>query len=306
LLDVMMPRPDGYEVCSHMKNDPKLRHSQIIMVSAKTDIDDRLRGYKAGADDYVTRPFESEELLAKVNASFRKKTMFDGVRTQMNDLCGATGEALELVTHLRDKETGEHLDRLRIYSHLLANELRRYSPKYKIDESFLYNLDRASPLHDIGKVAIPDAILNKPGPLTPEEREQMQQHTLVGEHILKCLAEKSPDAQFFPMAAEIARWHHESFDGSGYPDGLRGKDIPLAARIVKVADVFDALTSTRVYKSASDPYEACEYLTCTDANKFDPDVLDAMLRAFDQFTAVCRCPNSVELSLLVSMSTFAD
>jgi putative two-component system response regulator len=150
-------------------------------------------------------------------------------------------------------------------------------------------------LHDIGKVAIPDAILRKPGPLSDEEREQMQQHTMIGEQILNRLALQEPGVSFFRMAAEIARWHHESFDGTGYPDGLRGTTIPLAARIVKVADVFDALTSARVYKQACDPSTALTRMTGAEVDSFDPQVIAAMLRVFDEFADVSQHPDSVEI-----------
>lgn len=286
LLDVMMPHPDGYEVCTRFKNDPTLRHSHVIMVSARTDVHDRLRGYRAGADDYVTKPFEEEELLAKVRANLKTKSIYSSVRYQLDQLCGAAGEVLELVSHLRDAETGEHLDRIRIYSELLAGELRNGPYRDQIDDAFLDDLYKASPLHDVGKVGIPDSILLKPGTLSDQEREQMREHTRIGEHILNRLALQQPDVSFFRMAAEIARWHHEAFDGTGYPDGLRGITIPLAARIVKVADVFDALTSKRVYKPRYEPIAARDQIAVADARMFDPVIVNAMLTLFDEFTEV--------------------
>jgi putative two-component system response regulator len=305
LLDVMMPKPDGYEVCSLMKNDRVLRHSQIIMVSARTDIDDRLRGYQAGADDYVTKPFEEEELYAKVCANLRTKSIYGAIHSQLEALCGATGEVLELVSHLRDAETGEHLDRIRLYSQLLAAELRQGQYGEQIDDAFLDDLFRASPLHDVGKIAIPDAILRKPGPLTADERAQMEQHTLIGEKILDRLINQEPGLNYFRMAAEIARWHHESFDGSGYPDGLRGTAIPLAARIVKVADVFDALTSARVYKPSYTPIVARDQIAVVERAKFDPDVVDAMLRVFDEFNDLCLNLDSAGVAQAATAESFA-
>lgn len=305
LLDVMMPGPDGYELCSWMKNDPLLRQSQVIMVSARTNVDDRLRGYRAGADDYVTKPFNEQELCAKVDVALKTRDLMSTIQDQVDVLCDATGQVLELVAHLRDAETGEHLDRMRIYSHLLAAELRDDPIACQIDDAFLDDLYRASPLHDIGKIAIPDAILQKPGPLTKEEREEMQRHTIIGESILNHLVELQPEVSFFRLAAEIARWHHESFDGSGFPDGLQGTAIPLAARIVKVADVFDALTSARVYKSPCDPSAARDQMTGVEAASFDPAILDAMLRVFDEFTEVCHSPHSFEISPLFSTPSYA-
>jgi putative two-component system response regulator len=287
LLDVMMPRPDGYEVCMQIKNDPVLRHSQVIMVSAKTDISERLRGYRAGADDYVTKPFEEDELLAKVSAVLTTKSRNGSIHRQLQEVCSATGEVLELISHLRDAETGEHLDRMRDYSHLLAAELRNGDVGQQIDDQFLDDLYRASPLHDLGKVVISDAILRKPGPLTDEEREEMKRHTFIGEQILNRLARQQPEVGFFRMAAEIARWHHECFDGSGYPDGLRGEAIPLAARIVKVADVFDAMTTARVYKPSYAPHFVRDEIVAGSGAQFDPQVVDAMLGVFDEFLELC-------------------
>jgi cyclic di-GMP phosphodiesterase len=294
LLDVVMPRPDGFEVCSRIKNDPTLRHSQVIMVSARTDIDDRLRGYRAGADDYVSKPFDEQELYAKVNAALKTKTFYRTIQSDMDALCGAAGEVLELLSHLRDAETGAHLDRMRAYSHLLAGELRAERLADEIDDIFLDDLYRASALHDIGKIGIPDSILRKPGPLTDEEREQIKRHTVIGEQILNRLAQRQTKSSFFKMAAEVARWHHECFDGSGYPDGLRGEAIPLAARIVKVADVFDALTTVRVYKPGYEPSYAREQIVGGTGSDFDPLVVDAMLRVFDEFEATCENANSAE------------
>jgi putative two-component system response regulator len=289
LLDVMMPRPDGYEVCSQIKHDPKLRNSQVIMVSAKTDISERLRGYKSGADDYVTKPFEEEELLAKVCAALKARDDYWSIQREFEMLCGVAGDTLALISHLRDAETGGHLDRMREYSQLLAAELRGTFPD-QIDDQFLDNLYRASPLHDLGKVVIPDAILRKPGKFTTQEREQMKSHTLIGEHILNRLAKQQPGSGFFPMAAQVARWHHENFDGSGYPDGLSGDAIPLAARIVKVADVFDAMTTARVYKPSQSPLVARGEIRAAANTHFDPRVVDAMLRVFDEFLELCPEP----------------
>jgi putative two-component system response regulator len=291
LLDVMMPRPDGYEVCTQIKNDRILRHSQVIMVSAKTDISERLRGYRSGADDYVTKPFEEEELFAKVCAALKTKSVYCSVQHELEALCSATGETLELISHLRDAETGEHLDRMRDYSQMLAAELREGPFAQQVDDQFLDDLYRASPLHDLGKIVIPDAILRKPGPLTDAEREEMKRHTIVGEQILHRLARQQPEAGFFGMAAEIARWHHECLDGSGYPDGLFGKAIPLAARIVKVADVFDAMTTARVYKPSFSPQVARDEIVVGAGSQFDPHVVDAMLRIFDEFVDLCPKQN---------------
>ena len=257
------------------------------MVSASTAIEARLRAYRAGANDYVCKPFDEAELLAKVQAAVAVKSDYQTLLVDVESFFNATGEVLELLTHLRDAETGEHIDRMRIYSHLLAAQLR-YSPYAReIDDLFLDNLLRASALHDIGKVGIPDALLHKPGLLTVEERLIMNRHTIDGERILRRLAARTTTPGYFEMAAQIARSHHEHFDGTGYPDGLQGSEIPLAARIVKVADVFDALTTVRPYKESLRPELATEVIVRGRGSEFDPVVVDAMLSVLDEFYEVC-------------------
>lgn len=285
LLDVMMPRPNGYEVCSQFRSDVRLRNCRVILVSALTNIDDRLRGFRAGADDFVTKPFDERELIAKVEASMKARKMFGRIEQDVANLYDVTGHALELMTHLRDTETGEHLDRVRDLSLMVANAMRNGPYAEQIDEQFLDNLYYSSALHDIGKIAISDAILQKPAQLTDAEFTQMKRHTVMGERILKLYAEHSSES-FFPMAAEIARWHHERFDGKGYPDGIVGEAIPLAARIVKVVDVFDALVSERVYKDCYTPTHARQIIADGAGTAYDPNVVEAMLQCFDEVLEV--------------------
>jgi putative two-component system response regulator len=294
LLDVMMPAPDGYEVCSRMKNDRAMGPTHVIMVSAKTDLDSRLRAYQAGADDYVLKPFSEEELYAKVCVNVRNKTIYGVIRSQLEALCGAAGEALELVSHLRDAETAGHLVRMRDYSQILAGELRSTAWGRAIDDQFLEDLYRASPLHDVGKVAIPDAILRKPDRLTDEEFEQMKLHTVCGERIIRKLAQQQPSVSMFQMAVEVARWHHENFDGTGYPDALAGDAIPMAARIVRVADVFDAITSARPYKRKQSPEEARDLIVAAKRSAFDPAVVDAMLHVFDELAEMALVADEMD------------
>jgi putative two-component system response regulator len=288
----MMPGPDGFEVCSRLKNDRNLGSTQVIMVSAKTDLDSRLRAYQAGADDYIIKPFNDEELCAKVSVNVRNRTIYGVIRGQMEMLCGAAGEALELVSHLRDAETAGHLTRMREYSQILAGELRLTAWAQEIDDQFLDDLYRASPLHDIGKVAVPDFILHKPGRLTDEEFEQIKDHTTSGERILQKIAQRQPDITMFRMAVQIARSHHENVDGTGYPDGLVGGAIPIPARIVRVADVFDAITSARPYKQRQTPEEARDLIVASKRSAFDPAVVDAMLRAYDELADIAQ--NGIE------------
>lgn len=195
--------------------------------------------------------------------------------------------AMAQLTESRDPETGEHLQRMRAYTQVLAEHLAHEGPYAdQFDEQFLEDLYRSSPLHDIGKVGVPDKILLKPGPLTPDELVVMRQHTTLGADALLRAARQSEYGAFLELAAAIARSHHERFDGSGYPDGLKGEEIPLAARIVALADVFDALTSVRVYKDAMDPELAKQFILVQDGEHFDPVVVDAFRACYDKFLEV--------------------
>ena len=243
MLDIILPGIDGYETCRRIRSLPSCRAIQVLMVSAKSSRGEQVRAYAAGADDYVIKPFDPHELCSRVRLHFRLRGALETVamaggyglpfdafeadeaRTRfMAHVHDVTVAALTKVAELRDTETGEHLVRMRSYSQIIAEELGRDGPyTEQIDEQFLEDLYRASPLHDIGKVGINDAILLKPARLTPEEFETMKQHTTIGANILDHVASGAPDASFLGMAAIVARYHHERFDGSGYPAGLRGR-----------------------------------------------------------------------------------
>jgi len=309
LLDIMMPEMDGYEACRQIKAgkaDDDIPH--VILVSAKASTNERVRGYEVGADDYLIKPFDEDELLAKVRVQMRlhdaleqldearaalaadNRQLEDVVEQQTQDLTD-TRElivfAMAKLAESRDPETGEHLERMREYCRILAVELSKRGPYTElIDDEFINNIYRSSPLHDIGKVGVPDAILLKPGRLTNNEFEIMKQHAAIGAEALESVVEHGRSGAFLTMAIDIARHHHERWDGSGYPAGLSGKRIPLAARICALADVFDALTSVRVYKSAFTA-EVARSMIVTDAGThFDPAVVEAFEAVFEQFTAV--------------------
>ncbi|MDZ7615933.1 MAG: HD domain-containing protein, partial [Patescibacteria group bacterium] len=269
---------------------------------------ERLAGYEAGADGYVVKPFDHDELLATVRVHFRLRQAQEQLwkannelrqfNTQLEDVIRrrsteviATRDitifALAKLAESRDPETGEHLDRMRRYSKLLA-ELLLEDSEYsdRIDSAFVAGIYQASPLHDIGKVGIPDAILLKPGRLTFEEFEIMKRHAVIGYETLCEAAAQGPSGGFLDMAADVARHHHEKFDGTGYPDGLAGEEIPLSARIVAMADVFDALTSARVYKPAFDPGVAKALIEKESGKHFDPEIVKAFQRGYDQFLEI--------------------
>jgi response regulator RpfG family c-di-GMP phosphodiesterase len=310
LLDIMMPGMNGYEVCERIKNGPCGPFTQVILVSGKASSSERLKGYQALADDYIIKPFEHDELLSKVRVHFRLREAQNQV-WQANALIQQYNEQLELLVaertqqviavqdiavfalaelaETRDNETGEHLYRMRAYSQRLAEELAADSPyAASIDAPFLADLYRSTPLHDIGKVGIPDAILQKPGKLTDAEFTLMKQHVEIGAATLERAATNTGSGQFLTMAAEIARYHHERYDGRGYLAGLSGQDIPLSARIVALADAFDAITTRRVYKPAIPCERAREIIRADAGQHFDPVVVAAFERCYDQFVEIRR------------------
>jgi putative two-component system response regulator len=306
MLDIMMPGIDGYETCRQIRAGPLAGRTQVLMVSAKSSRDEQQRAYAAGADDYVVKPFDPHELRSRVRLHFRLlgalgavghigpdgrlRSAADGreesdpAPVMARDV---TVAALTTVAEFRDTETGEHLLRMRSYAQIVAEELCHNGPySDRIDDQFLEDLYRASPLHDIGKVGISDAILLKPARLTPEEFETMKQHTTIGANILDHVAFGAPGLSFLSMAATVARFHHERFDGRGYPAGLRGAEIPLPARIVALADAFDAITSARPYKTPQPVTAAREIIVRDSGSHFDPAVVEAFLRRFDTVVSV--------------------
>jgi len=321
LLDVMMPGLDGYETCRRIKSGPLGGFTQVILVSGKALTEDRLKGYQVGADDYVTKPFDHEEMLAKVSIHFRmRRTTVDlwSANAKMQKFNAElehlvhdrTAEltairdvavfALGKLAESRDPETGEHLERMRNYSRILAEQLGRAGPcTDQITRQFVDDIYRASPLHDIGKVGIPDAILLKPGRLTRSEFEIMKRHCEIGAASPEQAARQGQCGSFLPMAVDIARFHHERLDGSGYPHGLSGSDIPLAARIVALADVFDALTSVRVYKTASEPEAASRMIEEEEGEHFDPAVVAAFRAGYDDFLKFCAAREFAEADLVL-------
>lgn len=237
LLDVMMPRRTGFEVCRAIKSNPETRLIPVVLVTGLTDSGDRIQGIECGADDFLSKPINKEELLARVRSLLRLKQFTDELESAETVLF-----SLALSIEAKDPYTEGHCDRLSKYSVSLAERLR-------LPEELRIALRRAGVVHDIGKVAVPEHILLKPGPLTPEERKIMEQHTITGERI--CAPLKS-----FRHVLPIIRNHHEKLDGSGYPDGLKGEEIMLTARILQTVDIYDALSTARPYRKALSPKEA--------------------------------------------------
>jgi putative two-component system response regulator len=241
LLDVVMPHPTGFEVCQAIKANPITRLIPVILLTSLNSDADRIQGIMCGADDFLNKPVNKHEMLARVHSLLRLKQFTDEM-----DNIEAVLFSLALSIEAKDHYTEGHCDRLSKYSVALAEKLG-------LPENLRVALRRGALVHDIGKLAIPERILLKPGPLTPEERKIMQQHTLAGERI--CAPLRS-----FRHVLPIIRHHHEKWDGSGYPDGLKGEEIPLTARILQITDIYDALTTERPYRKALPPDEALAIL----------------------------------------------
>ncbi len=308
LLDIMMPEMDGHQVLERLKSDSKTRDIPVIVISALDDMNSVVPCIQRGADDYLVKPFKSEILKARVTSSLEKKwlrdekevlrgqlqdynlRLEDRVQEQLKQI--ATGHlstifAMSKLAESRDPETGEHLDRMREYCRILAQQLSGL-PQYAdtIDPIYIDNIFAASPLHDIGKVGVPDRILLKPGKLTNEEFEIMKTHATVGAEALRAVSLECPDNLFVAIGIEIAESHHEKWDGSGYPHGLSGEDIPLAGRILALGDVYDALTSKRCYKDAFTHEKSRDIILEGRGKHFDPDVVDAFLATEEEFVSV--------------------
>jgi len=231
LLDVVMPRRTGFQVCQAMKSKPESRLIPVVLITSLNSDADRIHGIMCGADDFLNKPVNKQELLARVHSLLRLKQFTDEL-----DNAEMVLFSLALTIEAKDPYTEGHCDRLSKYSVALGEKLG-LSPELRVA------LRRGGLIHDIGKLAVPEAILLKPGPLTPEERKIMEQHTVIGEKI--CAPLRS-----FRNVLPIIRYHHEKQDGSGYPDGLKGEQIPLTARILQVTDIYDALTTDRPYRKA--------------------------------------------------------
>ncbi len=263
LLDAMMPPPNGFDVCRKIKSNPAFRLIPVVMVTALHERGDRIRAIEAGADDFLSKPFDRQELLARVRSLLRLKQFTDELEHAESVLF-----ALARSVEAKDPYTEGHCERLSEYSVALGKHLG-------LPEGDLEALNRGGILHDLGKVAVPDSILLKPGPLTPEERSIMQEHPVRGYDICQPL-------RSFRNVLPIIRHHHEQWNGTGYPDRLRGNDIPLLARILQVVDIFDALTTDRPYRRALSHEKALALMEEeTKAGKWDPQmfpVFAAMVR----------------------------
>jgi putative two-component system response regulator len=292
LLDVKMPGMDGFEVCRRLKEDERLSDIPVLFISSLNDMNDKLFAFNAGGQDYITKPFQAEEVLARVHTHMKirhlqteleqyNRLLEQRVAEQVKDISDsqiATIISLAKLSESRDDDTGRHIERVQTFCRLLAEKMAE-QPSYReaITSAFIENVFLASSLHDVGKVGISDKILLKPGKLTAEEFEIMKTHTVIGWRTLAVTQEKYPKNILMTTAICIAHYHHERWDGNGYPDGLKGEKIPLEARIMAVADAYDALRSKRVYKQAFSHDQSRAILLEGNGTQFAPDVVDAFV-----------------------------
>lgn len=313
LLDIMMPEMDGYEVLRRLQQEPGSRQIPVIFLTAMTAAEDEKIGLDLGAVDYISKPINPAIVLARVNTQLQLKFARDLLQNQNAHLerevqkrtrevvaiQDVTIRAITSLAETRDNETGNHIRRTQHYVKVLAQQLQLHSRfSHELDAETIESLFKSAPLHDIGKVGIPDHILLKPGRLEPDEFEIMKTHTTLGrDAILHAEQELGESIAFLRHAKEIAYSHQEKWDGSGYPEGLVGEAIPLSARLMAVADVYDALISRRVYKPAFSHEKAVAIISEGRGSHFDPDMVDAFLQisaAFDQIAKQYADDDSIE------------
>ncbi len=304
LLDVTMPEMDGYEVCRRLKADPTTAVIPVLFLTAMSQVEDETKGFEVGAADFIHKPVSPPVVQARVRTHLQIKAYQDELidraewlerelarrLSQVDQLREATLHVMISFAEFRDEETGHHVKRTQEYVRTLAKYF--YEQGRHLDVLTPETIDhiaRSAPLHDVGKVAIPDHILLKPGKHTEEERTIMRSHAVHGWEMLRRAAERlGEDADFLTYGMQIARSHHERWDGTGYPDGLKGEQIPLAARLMAVADVYDALISRRPYKIPFSHEEAVHLIDEGVGTHFDPEVVAAFHATIDQFQSIAH------------------
>ena len=280
ITDWVMPGMDGLELCRRIREAEGSQYTFIIIVTSKNEVHDIVSGMDAGADDFITKPFVQEELAVRIKAGER----ILGYLTRDIVIF-----SMAKLAESRDPETGNHLERIRYYSKTLAQAMADSNVLgSEIDNLFIENIFLTSPLHDIGKIGIPDYVLLKPGRYDDRDYEIMKTHSRVGYETISEALKRYPKADYLRMSAEIALSHHEKFDGSGYPNGLKGEEIPLSARIVALSDVYDALVTKRVYKNPY-PHDMVRNMIVEErGTHFDPVVVDAFLSCEERFIEIFK------------------
>lgn len=296
LLDVVMPEMDGYQTCQQLKDEASTQDIPVIFLTAQRNLEDELKGFELGAVDYITKPISLPLLLTRINnqlALSQQKIALEHLVIERTTELERTKDAIVYsmgeMAEARDEETGNHLLRTREYVKALARQLSA-NPNFKamLNERLIDAFQRAAPLHDIGKIAVPDSILRKQDRLTVEERKIMNNHPDHGRQSIQNAENKIGSTLFIKIAKEIAYCHHEKWDGSGYPQGLTGKQIPLSARLMALADVYDALVSRRCYKPTFTHQQATEMILQQKHKHFDPEITDAFLQIHAIFNDIAQ------------------
>lgn len=296
LLDVVMPELNGFGVLEYMKEHNLLEKIPVILITGETIIDSDDQAYSFGVADVMHKPFYPHIVKRRgkniIELYQNKRHMQERLKEQEKEIREQEKQirennefmidALSSVVEFRSLETGEHIRRIKYFTRIMLKYLMKYFPKYGLTPAQVDEIARASALHDIGKIGIPDAILLKPGRLTSEEFEVMKKHTTIGCEVLEKFKEKQ-SGDFYRYCYEICRYHHERWDGNGYPDHLKGEEIPISAHIVAIADVYDALVSPRVYKSAYANKIAYDMIMNGECGQFSPDVLECFALAKEDF-----------------------
>ncbi|PLA73456.1 two-component system response regulator [Hydrogenovibrio sp. SC-1] len=281
LLDVMMPGKDGYEVCREIKSNPKTKSIPVIFVTANKEQEDEAMGFRLGAVDYITKPVNPVILRARIRTHLafydQRRTLDIKVKERTEELNQTRLEVIQRLgraAEYRDDDTGQHTIRVAKYTKVLARA-------YGLDESYSELISQASPMHDVGKIGISDNILLKPGKLTADEFHFVKKHSEIGSELLS-----GSEYPLMKTAQIIARHHHEKWDGTGYPDGLKGEEIPIEARIVAVSDVFDALSSSRPYKQAWPMEKIVTFFNEQSGLHFDPELVEVFHKVFPEFLKI--------------------
>ncbi len=301
LLDIMMPGIDGYGVIRRLKSNAYTKHIPVIFISALSEMKNKSDGFKLGAVDYIIKPFEIEEVQARVKThlqltlsqqelTFQNEMLEKRVKERTRELIltqQATIMSMATLAEYRDAETGGHINRVKGYVSKLGERLKSHPLYSKVfTEEYIELLTLSSPLHDIGKVGVPDHILLKPGKLTPDEFKEMELHTVYGRDVILAAEKELGQMSFLKIAKDVAYTHHEKWDGSGYPNGLKGNDIPVCGRLMAITDVYDALITKRVYKPPFSHKKAISIIAGEKGKHFDPEITEVFLENQEEFRSI--------------------
>ena len=303
LLDIMMPGIDGYEVCRQLKADKCTRDIPVIFLTVKSEVGDEIHGFELGAVDYIAKPMSPPIVKSRVKNHLmltqarkilqdQQAVLKQQVEEKTREITRTQDVAIYCMASLaetRDNETGNHIRRTQHYIRLLCNYLRdKAGYKEYLDDKTIDLLFKSAPLHDIGKVGVSDKVLLKPGPLNDDEWHEMKKHPQIGYETLLNTEKQLGRSSFLDIAGEIALTHHEKWDGSGYPQGLKAEEIPIPGRLMALADVYDALISKRVYKEAFSHHKSAELIAGMKGSHFDPCIVDAFEQLKDEFKAIAE------------------